>query len=586
MDSLKPIDRNSLNVERSFVSEEDICALKTGTYAGEPGTEGIPTFLQKDFRNCKIGALINLRLERVAFVECDFRGVDLSGSEFIECRFRRCRLGGASFGNATFRDGYITECDLKAQNGASKTDFTSASLVRMTIYRSYFEDVIICGARLGITTAQGSTFGGCRLEEAISIDSGMFAGADLDGCDLRDSCLAGCGFQESFGLAAEQFGGASLKNAELPTEIAKFEPLEIARESSKRAGKVFLFMLALCLYGLVTFYATTDAQLITNAPSLQLPTIGTVFTTRDLFLWLPILIAGVYVWFHLYLYDMWLRFSRLPAVFPDGVPLDRKAYPWPLNSLVRKYFPMLNAQGEDTLGTVSRILAISLAWWAVPVTFLLSLLRYIRLNEFGFTFGTIMTLIVTSSIGAVLTYQFAIRELSHDRFRKSKRHWIFAALLIAAAAICSFAANSAKISVFNVNLVDADLSSRYSVGPRTRLQNLDLRGAQARGASFRESHLENVDLSGADLREADFYNTTIRNVNMCGARLAGAYFDCSNGTVIENLDLSCTDLRDLKSWYLSSHQTDQVHMQSAIPPHSSMTDAQVDSVLSQCKCEN
>ena len=36
-----------------------------------------------------------------------------------------------------------------------------------------------------------------------------------------------------------------------------------------------------------------------------------------------------------------VQLSKLPATFPDGSPLDRRAYPSTLNCLVRKYFKNL-----------------------------------------------------------------------------------------------------------------------------------------------------------------------------------------------------------------------------------------------------
>ncbi len=59
------------------------------------------------------------------------------------------------------------------------------------------------------------------------------------------------------------------------------------------------------------------------------------------YLFAPFLLVGLYTYFHLYLQRLWESLADLPAIFPDGTPLDKKADPWLLIGLVRAHLPLL-----------------------------------------------------------------------------------------------------------------------------------------------------------------------------------------------------------------------------------------------------
>ena len=83
------------------------------------------------------------------------------------------------------------------------------------------------------------------------------------------------------------------------------------------------------------------------------------------FLVAPAFLLGAYVYFHLYLHGLWECLSKLPAIFPDGRPLDGRAYPWLLTSLVRPHFKLLSK--KRPLFSKAKVgLSILLAWWVVP----------------------------------------------------------------------------------------------------------------------------------------------------------------------------------------------------------------------------
>jgi hypothetical protein len=125
-----------------------------------------------------------------------------------------------------------------------------------------------------------------------------------------------------------------LTNAKLPDAVARFDQLKHVEETSRNAITVFFGLLAASLYSWLTIATTTDVALITGTASSPLPIINTNIALPGFYLAAPLILLAVYFYFHLYLQRLWSDLASLPAVFPDGVALDRKAYPWLLNGLV------------------------------------------------------------------------------------------------------------------------------------------------------------------------------------------------------------------------------------------------------------
>ena len=86
------------------------------------------------------------------------------------------------------------------------------------------------------------------------------------------------------GLLPEHLAGADLTGAKLPDEIEKFPALDQVAAISSEARKIFIGLLAACVYSWLVIGTTTDVALILNTASSPLPIINT-----------PIPIAGFYV---------------------------------------------------------------------------------------------------------------------------------------------------------------------------------------------------------------------------------------------------------------------------------------------------
>ena len=143
-------------------------------------------------------------------------------------------------------------------------------------------------------------------------------------------------------LKPHQLAGADLVGAKLPKAIRGFDGLRVADEASRNASAVFLYLLVACGFSWFTIVTTSDGQLLSNTASAPIPFIQNVYIPMaGIFRIFPMLLLGLFVYFHLDLQNLWMRLSRLPAVFPDGYQLNEKVYPWLPKGTVLAFVPRL-----------------------------------------------------------------------------------------------------------------------------------------------------------------------------------------------------------------------------------------------------
>ncbi len=254
------------------------------------------------------------------------------------------------------------------------------------------------------------------------------SGRDLSGANLRGADLRGAGFNQSNlsggslreanlqgvdlnvakrGLQTEQLAGADLTGATLPEELKKlYDGLQNVNNISESARRLFLAVLAACLYSWLTIATTTDLNLITNRASSPLPIIQTSIPIVGFYWVAPLLLLCVYFYFHFYLQKLWEELGSLPAILPDGRPLHAKIDPWLLNDLVRSHFPKLNVN-RPFLSYFQLWISVLLAWWVVPITLFLFWGRYLpRHDRTGTTFH--VALLAISVTAALCLYRLAV----------------------------------------------------------------------------------------------------------------------------------------------------------------------------------
>jgi uncharacterized protein YjbI with pentapeptide repeats len=243
------------------------------------------------------------------FSEKDLRGAQLSkallkNSNFTKANLRDANLEKARLGRAVFKRANLQNAIL--QNAyLVEADFTEATLTNADVQGAALRRASFERARLG---------GRTRLREA----------------DLRNADL-----EQALYLQTAQLAGANVSGAKLPNAIAKFEGLKTIAEATSNAQKLFIAVLGGCVYSWLTIATTKDAALLTNSASSPLPVIATPLPIVGFYYVAPILLLALYFYFHLNMQRLWEALADLPAVFPDGRPLDKMADPWLLNGQSR-----------------------------------------------------------------------------------------------------------------------------------------------------------------------------------------------------------------------------------------------------------
>ena len=276
-----------------------------------------------------------------------------------------------------------------------------------------------------------------------------------------------------------------------------------------------------------------------------MPVIGTAVPIAGFYWAAPVLLLGVFFYLHIGLQHLWGLVSKLPAVFPDGVPLDEKAYPWLLTGLARIHVSRLRLRSDlPALARLRARLAVILAWWVVPITMLLFWVRYLTRHHWPGTNLHIALVVVAVSSGMLLQ-TMARRTLRGEGWQRVplRPTWSGtrrAAGVLVTAAIMSSVSNGAingdpsapvplAFSALGYN-VFADLRETTAVSIadlRNYLRYADLTAADLTDADLTAADLTGATLTGADLRNATLIDATLtgadlRNATLIDATLTGA----------------------------------------------------------------
>jgi len=251
-----------------------------------------------------------------------------------------------------------------------------------------------------------------------------FTGSDLRGKDLRGSNFSGStvrnvpfrganlensNLSEAVGLLADQLGDTNLRQALLPTGL-DFTQLERVNDLSKICGSLMLSMLAACSYSWLTVGSTRDSALLLNTSTSQLPIISTSVPIVGFYWIAPILLLGIYIYFHLYLQRLWEAMASLPGIFPDGLALDSKTQPWLMNDLVRLHFDQLRPR-YPPLAWFQAKLSLLIGWWLIPMTLLVFWGDYLKRHDW---FGTALQI---ATFGVAIWVFLTTRKLTRATLR-------------------------------------------------------------------------------------------------------------------------------------------------------------------------
>jgi uncharacterized protein YjbI with pentapeptide repeats len=457
--------------------------------------------------------------------------------------------------NSVNRD--LSEADLHGQ------DLTAARFQSTNLACSNLEGCDLSNSHLEQADLSGATFG--------IADSG----ANLYQAHLRESNLRSCDLSGvKGGLQQQQLAGANLTGAILPAPLTRlFDNLDAVRDISESARKLFIAMLAGCLYSWLTIATTTDVNLITNRAFSTLPIIQTSIPVVGFYSVAPLLLLCVYFYFHFYLQKLWEELGSLPAIFPDGRCLHERSDPWLLNDLVRSHVLLLRA-GRPLLSYFQQAISILLAWWLVPATLLLFWGRYLPRHKFSLTVLQAILLAV-SITAAVFLYRLAaatLRGIERQPFSwkgalKSFHSYSAIGIFLATGATFIFVSLGA-IQGFprgRENWQNGETSGRWNWAPRAmaligyspfaNLNSADLSVKPANWTGKSESELDFVkgaQLSVTSNRQVR-WSADLRYADANGAFLAKAHLSDAH---LEGADLMLSDLRQAEADIMGVHMDD------------------------------
>jgi uncharacterized protein YjbI with pentapeptide repeats len=431
-------------------------------------------------------------------------------------------------------------------------------------------------------------------------------GAFLKNADMRNTRLDGikglseaelqyANLEGATGLLGNEFGQADVTGTKLPEGIKEFNALETVKETSQNARKIFFAMLLGCVYSWLTIATTTDVRLLTNTASSPLPIIGTEIPIAWFYIAAPLVLIALYFYFHLYLDNLWRDLAILPAIFPDGKPLNRTAYPWLLNSVVCRHFIILKKR--PLIARMKEWITIFLAWWVVPITMIAFWLRYIPRHDWAGTSFHILFIVVSVTL-AIIFYRLCALTLQRKektvfRFLKfwSDRRFYYVVSVVVVGIIFSLlsygaieGARSQKPNFSDIkklvpwafekfgygvfadfrekrvseiptnyraiakeellefvkganlkgrNLIYADMSDAFLV-------KADLRWALLNSATLQNANLQQADLRKANLKEAYLWEANLQHAKLYDANIQEANLE---GAKLQQADLSQANLQ-------------------------------------------
>jgi uncharacterized protein YjbI with pentapeptide repeats len=461
----------------------------------------------------------------------------------------------------------------------SGKNLANAELVDARLPNALFHKTILKGADLTLADLRGATLVQANLAEAT-----------LLGTQLQQASLQASEMQGATGLLSPQLAGTNLFGAVLPESISPLQGLKLVRETANKAG--WLMGLTLLLDGLVwlRIFTTPDSQLVKNASALPFSGLETTLPFIPFYLFGPVVILSLYLWFQLYMQRLWDGIAQLPAIFPDGRRLDA-CLPWFARWSARMHFKWLR-NSLSPLAFLEAAIAILVLYWVAPVTALIFWARYLTLEDSRGT--TLHILLVAAAVAAAMNFpRLAGKAFAHDAPRLTTEQKALArrtvlimqavppsvGVLLSIVSIGTFlgvphdyrpTAQSPAPGIrawapdvlwtFGYNpfaqLTEAEVSTKppgwsgredeIEDVKGANLNGLKLRYIQAYGAFLVKAHLWRTDLrnaylSEADLREANLRQVDLRFAVLDRAKLARAALPEAD---LRNANLDRADLRD------------------------------------------
>lgn len=470
------------------------------------------------------------------------------------------------------------------QADLSRENLENEDLIDAQLQNAILNKTNLRRSELILADLRGASLLQANLQEANLLGT-QFQGANLQAATLRDAT----------GLVGAQLAGANLFGAALPDTVSPVAEMKNVSQVAVRTAWLLAGQVALNILVWLRIFSTRDALLLKNAPALPFFGLQATLPYIPFYLFGPVVILGLSVWFHLYLQRLWDGAAQMPAIFPDGRTLDR-CLPWFARWQAQTHCKWLQGK-RSPLAFLETTIAILLLYWVAPVTTVLFWGRYLTLQDLR---GSVFhVLLVAGAIIAALSFPrmagraFAAHEARPENEKPRFRRWIahiqnavpigvggFLLLISAGAVlgvphdnprnvdpgpaqISKWATQTLWIAGYNpfAQLTEVDVSTKpqgwsgrdeeLSKVAGAGLNRRRLRYIQAYGAFLAKSRLWRADLRRAYLSEADLRYANLRQADLQFAILDGAKL---KGATMQDVDMrnAVLDRADLQQTNLSS----------------------------------
>lgn len=417
-----------------------------------------------------------------------------------------------------------------------------ADLSGVNLRGAFLRKISLAGADLSFADLRGANLVHAGLEKSNLLHT-----------RLREAGLQGANLEGATGLLPEQLAGTSLFGATLPKPLPDllFQKLRAAMHRGEIVRRLFVGMLLAALCATVIVVSTTDLQIAKNAPVFPIPVIGKALPVEGFFMLGPLLLLSLYVAFHVALLRHWEQLSELPAVFPDGQALDRRAR-WPLMGLVRNQFRWLS---EDQLPptALQTALLILPGYWVVPAVLVVFWGRYLtRLDLHASTYhaGLVAAATILAALLPGSRYAAFRGEGAQSKQTMTRRDVLGCvtpgivlgvALFVLSLGIVrgmphgqdssaatngapKWAAQALWVAGYNPypNLAESEISARPQNWSGKEEDLAAVRGVRLDGRSFRYADAFGAFLANARLRGVNFENANLGQADLRGAVLREA----------------------------------------------------------------
>jgi uncharacterized protein YjbI with pentapeptide repeats len=417
------------------------------------------------------------------------------------------------------------------------------------------------GAQLQKTNLRGSDLSMANLRGANLVEADL-RDANLLGAEFSGANLMGANLYGTQGLWAGRLGGTNLFDATLPEAVAVLDGGKTIEEFTQSARRFYLFLITLCVGACGLVALTRDVRLLLDENAIPISSIPNILPLQGFYLGAPVLLTVLYLRLQFLLLRLWGSMGALPAVFPDGRTAEKDG-PWYLMGPIRPHLKW-SRDPRSPQGLAESVMAVLVAYWAVPATLFFFWLRYLVLQDYR---GTLLQLFMLALAvgGACAVPRVVARVLRPgdwtDETTSQFVHDVLAALRIpgavglallllslgvlkglpqdsnvrpdvskgdprrwAATAFQSLGYRPyADISEEKFSTLNASMSTNDSApateanGPR--LNEINLRFARGFRAAFANARMWRSSLEGSSLSEADFRGANLRESVLRMAKL-------------------------------------------------------------------